>query len=256
MTDTAPIPAGSPCWVDLSSSDPEASKAFYGELLGWTFETGSEEFGGYITAFLEGKQVAGLMQSQEGAPANVWSVYLGVSDIEATNEAVTANGGTIALPPMTVGDLGAMGFVIDPSGGFVGEWQFGKHVGFEALDVPGAPAWFELHTRNYAAALPFYQKAFGWTTQVMGDTDEFRYSVLAVDEVQRAGVMDSDSFLPEGVPSNWIVYFNVADADAAVETIQRLGGAVLRGPEDTPYGRLASVSDSTGAMFSLLQHTS
>jgi predicted enzyme related to lactoylglutathione lyase len=31
--DSAPI--GSPCWVDLSTSDTESSRAFYCGLFGW-----------------------------------------------------------------------------------------------------------------------------------------------------------------------------------------------------------------------------
>lgn len=54
---------------------------------------------------------------------------------------------------MEVGDLGTMGFFIDPCGAFVGEWQFGTCKGFGVPDVPGAPAWFELHSRDYAAVL-------------------------------------------------------------------------------------------------------
>ena len=29
-------PPGTPCWVDLSTSDPAASAAFYTGLFGWT----------------------------------------------------------------------------------------------------------------------------------------------------------------------------------------------------------------------------
>ncbi len=47
---------GAPCWIDLMTSDAEKAKAFYGELFGWTFETGDQEkYGGYITA-CEGRE--------------------------------------------------------------------------------------------------------------------------------------------------------------------------------------------------------
>ena len=70
---------GAPCWIDLMTSDAEKAKAFYGELFGWTFETGDQEkYGGYIMAAKDGKSVAGIMQKQEdqaGLP-DVWSTYL------------------------------------------------------------------------------------------------------------------------------------------------------------------------------------
>lgn len=253
MPDYTPIPAGAPAWIDLASSSPTASREFYGSLFGWTFESTPEEFGGYINAHKDGHQVAGIVQAQDGGVADAWSVYLAVDDIAATNEAVAARGGSVALEPMPVGELGTMGFAVDPSGGFIGEWQFGTHRGFGVVDVPGAPSWFELHARDYEAALAFYQSAFGWTTESIADTDEFRYSVLTIDGLQRAGLMDAKNMLPDGAPSHWVVYFCVESTDQALASVVELGGRVVRAAEDTPYGRLATATDSTGSIFSLLQ---
>ena len=43
-------PAGTPCWIDYGAADLEATKAFYTDLLGWTYTGGEEEYGGYLTA--------------------------------------------------------------------------------------------------------------------------------------------------------------------------------------------------------------
>ena len=48
------------------------------------------------------------------------------------------------------------------------------------------------------------------------------------------------------------VYFTVADADATIAAIEAAGGAVVIPAEDTPYGRLAAVTDPTGAMFKIV----
>jgi predicted enzyme related to lactoylglutathione lyase len=48
------------------------------------------------------------------------------------------------------------------------------------------------------------------------------------------------------------VYFAVGDTDAAVATVTGAGGAVTREPWDSPYGRMAVVSDDQGAGFSLM----
>ena len=48
------------------------------------------------------------------------------------------------------------------------------------------------------------------------------------------------------------MYFGVADADAALERIGELGGATVVDAEDTPYGRLATATDPTGAQFKLV----
>ncbi|WP_332761268.1 VOC family protein, partial [Pseudarthrobacter sp.] len=42
------------------------------------------------------------------------------------------------------------------------------------------------------------------------------------------------------------------DADASVEKAVSLGATVIDGPEDSPFGRLASLADPTGAMFKII----
>ena len=44
-------PVGAPTWIDLATSDLEASKQFYGTVFGWTFESAGPEYGGYVNAF-------------------------------------------------------------------------------------------------------------------------------------------------------------------------------------------------------------
>lgn len=246
-------PPGAPCWIDLMTSDPAASKAFYGELFGWTSEDSGPEYGGYISFRKDDALVAGAMANDpaQGVPDG-WSVYLATDDAEATSEAVTATGGTVVVPTMAVGELGKMLVVVDPSGATIGAWQPGTHTGFGLVDEPGAPAWFELHTRDHGAAIAFYEKAFGWETEVASDTDDFRYTTLGKGDDQAAGVMDAANFLPEGVPSLWTVYFRTADADADVAKAVALGATVVEPTEDTPYGRLAGLKDPTGAYFKLV----
>ena len=246
-------PAGAPCWIDLMTSDPAASRSFYGELFGWTSEDTGPEYGGYINFFKDGAMIAGGMANDpaQGAPDG-WSVYLATDDAAATAEAAAAEGGTIVVPPMAVGDIGTMLVVTDPSGATIGAWQPATHKGFQLVDEPGAPAWFELHTRDHAAAVAFYEKVFGWDAHAVSDTDEFRYTTLGEGDDQAAGVMDASGYLPEGVPSFWTVYFRTADADGDVAKAVELGATVVEPTQDTPYGRLAGLNDPTGAYFKLV----
>ena len=246
-------PAGAPCWIELMTSDPAASKAFYGGLFGWTSDEAGPEYGNYISFYKDGTMVAGGMANDpaQGVPDG-WSVYLATDDAAATAEAVTAEGGTIVVPTMAVGEMGTMLVLTDPSGAAIGAWQPGTHKGFGVVDEPGAPAWFELHTRDHAAAVAFYEKVFGWDTHPVSDTDDFRYTTLGEGDDQAAGIMDASAFLPEGVPSLWAVYFRTADADADIATAVELGATVVEPAEDTPYGRLAGLNDPTGAYFKLV----
>jgi predicted enzyme related to lactoylglutathione lyase len=54
------------------------------------------------------------------------------------------------------------------------------------------------------------------------------------------------------VPAHWSIYFGVDDTDAALTRVEALGGSVVRAAEDTPYGRLATAADPSGAQFKLV----
>ena len=246
---------GAPVWIDLMSSDTDKSRAFYGELFRWTGEPDNPEMGGYSNFSKDGARIAGLMPVMPNSPPNVWTVYLAVDDAKETTDRAEANGGTVLAPAMDVQDLGTMAVVTDAGGAAIGMWKPGTHRGIGIDDEPGAPAWFELHTRDYDASIRFYEQVFGWTTRVEGDSPEFRYSTLIAPdgETQLAGVMDASSFLPEGMPAHWAIYFDTADADATIAKAIELGGATVQAAEDTPYGRLATLADSTGALFKLRQ---
>lgn len=250
---TTDHPAGTPCWFDLMTSDIDASTAFYEGLFGWEAEPGSEEHGGYVNFRFDGARVAGAMAKMPDMAAmpDVWSVYLATDDADATVAAATEAGGTAMLPVMDVGDLGRMAVLGDPDGAAIGLWQSGEHTGFVGSDAPGTPSWFELHTRSYAPSVAFYADVFGLSPMVAADEDDFRYTVLQHDGTDAAGVMDAVAFLPEGVPSHWSVYIQVADADATLAKATELGGTVLMGPDDTPYGVLATIQDPTGAVIKI-----
>jgi predicted enzyme related to lactoylglutathione lyase len=243
---------GTPCWLDLGTSDKAASKRFYGELFGWTSED-HEEFGGYTNFSLDGALIAGGMQTDGQMGPDGWTVYLCTDDIAKACDAAVANDGKVEAPPMPVGELGQMAFLADAGGAFVGLWQPAEHRGFQRYGQDGAPGWFELWTRDWQASLDFYRNVVGSDIEVVEDTPELRYAVIREGETQWAGIMDASSFLPDGVPAHWSVYFHVADEDATIERAVSLGASVAVPAEDTPYGRLATLTDPTGAQIKLVQ---
>ncbi|MGM0931260.1 MAG: VOC family protein [Actinomycetota bacterium] len=245
---------GAPCWVDLMTSDPEKAKQFYTELFGWTYEVGDQEkYGGYTMAFKDGQAVAGIMPNQDSGYPDVWSTYLRVEDIDAATRAAEAHGGQVHMQPMDVPEQGKMAMISDAGGAAVGLWEFAGHTGYQLVAEPGSPAWHELSARDYRATVKFYQDVFGWDTEVMSDTDEFRYTTLGSGQNATAGIMDASAWLPEGVPAHWRVYFAVEDTDAAVEKATALGGSVLQPAADTPFGRMATLTDPTGVPFLVAQ---
>jgi uncharacterized protein len=247
-------PKGAPCWTDLWTSDVDGSRKFYSELLGWEALDPNPEFGGYFMFTRDGVPIAGGMGGMPGMPAqNVWKVFLQTDDIDKTLELTTSAGGQVSSPSMPVADLGTQAVIADPTGAGIGVWQPGTFPGFTVLQESGAPSWFELYTRDYAGAIEFYRSVFGWEVDSVGDTDDFRYSTARSPEAagEIGGIMDASSFLPDGAPAHWTLYFDTTDIDETLEKLEALGGSVIQGADDTPYGRIASVSDPSGAQFRL-----
>lgn len=256
------VPLGAPIWIDLATSDLDGAQEFYGAVFDWTFESAGPDYGGYVNVFCQGRPVAGLMANdpQWGAPDG-WTTYLHTADARATLGKAKAAGAMLcveAAEPMEIKDKGAMAVFADPAGAMVGLWQPAGHRGFELVGEAGAPVYHQLTTGGYAAALDFYRDVFDWQTETVADTDEFRYSTALFEGETLLGVMDA-AVLPEatqcgpidGPPSVWTVFFGAEDVDKTVDLIVERGGGIVRAAEDTPYGRLAAVTDPTGAAFNL-----
>ncbi len=79
------------------------------------------------------------------------------------------------------------------------------------------------------------------------------YTEWKLGDASVGGMMDISGRVPDEVPAHWLVYFAVADADAAVEKIRRAGGAVHFGPVDIPAGRFAVVADPAGVGFAVIK---
>jgi hypothetical protein len=255
MSERSSYAPGTPSWVDLGTPDQDAAEQFYGPLFGWTFDPGEnpEETGGYRTALLREKAVGGTMRlMQEGQPP-AWSTYISVEDADATIAAVKANGGSVAVEPMDVLEIGRMAFFVDPTGAFCGIWQPKAFHGAELVNEPGAFCWNELGTRDPEAAKAFYGAVFGWEFEGHDMGEMGTYTEWKLNGASIGGMMDITGRAPAEVPAHWMVYFAVEDADAAVAQIKDLGGQVLFGPVDIPAGRFAMATDPWGAGFAVIK---
>lgn len=254
MTTRNPAPTGTPCWADLWTSDVPGSRHFYSELFGWNALEPDPNFGGYFNFARQGAWTAGGMGDMGNLKAdNTWKPYFATEDIAETVEAAQAAGAQVRVPGVAVADLGVQAVLSDPTGATLGLWQAGTWPGFSVIEEHGAPSWFELHTLDYAGALAFYRDVFGFDVTPISDTDQFRYSVLRHpgEEAELAGICDDQGVLAEGQGSHWAIYWEVDSVDDAAATVARLGGTVYRGPDDSPYGRIAVVADPQGAKFML-----
>jgi predicted enzyme related to lactoylglutathione lyase len=244
---------GEPCWADVVAPDVEAGKRFYEAVLDWTFVESAPEFGGYVLCFKDGKMVAGMSPPQpgsEGVPP-AWSLYLWASDADTAAKRIQQAGGTVVTGPMEIPDNGRMVFAFDPAGAAFGLWEPGRHRGSQLFGDPGALSWAELNTREPVRADAFYQSLFGYRQEQIGDGEKFDYTVWKVDDREVCGRLKMTEEWGD-MPAHWNVYFGVDDCDAAAARVTANGGVVREQPFDSPYGRIAVVSDVGGATFSLI----
>jgi predicted enzyme related to lactoylglutathione lyase len=226
----------------------DGSVAFYGGLFGWeATEPGSvEETGGYRMFELRGRTVAGLGPHQSPGPP-YWTTYVSVADADATVAVARDAGGTVFVEPMDVLDVGRMAIFADPTGAVVAVWQPRSHPGAGIVNEPGSLCWNELSTRDVPGATAFYERVFGWKANAMEGYTEWQVGGESV-----GGMMQTPDMVPAEVPAHWLVYFAVADTDAAAAKVTELGGTVIVPPTDIPPGRFATMTDPQGAMFAVL----
>jgi predicted enzyme related to lactoylglutathione lyase len=240
-------PAGTPCWVDLSSPDLDTAKAFYSSLLGWDYR---EADGGYLLCLVRDREASGLMAQQSPEQVPAWTLYFATDDVDAHAKAITEAGGALLMGPETIGPWGRMAYAQDPTGAAFGLWQADRLLGVRIYNEPGALVWEDAETSDPAAAKAFYSKLFGFTWEQMeGDFDYATFS-LGGDPLGGLGQLSS----PDATPG-WRAYFGVADTDAAVAAALASAGRVVTPAMDTPYGRMARLADPAGAALTVMSTT-
>ncbi|MFG2735570.1 VOC family protein [Streptomyces harbinensis] len=256
-TDFAP---GSPCWLDLGAPDTRRAAAFYGAVLGWTFEAvnpESPEFGFLQSA---GRTVAALGPLTEEGARSAWMLYFATTDADATTTAVTDAGGTVRVAPTGMDDTHRMAQYTDPQGGQFAVFEPRDDMGLDLVDAFGSLSWTELYTPDGAAAKTFYSAVFGWTYQDMplpGDGGTYTLIAPAGRDVtaMQGGLMQlpPTALTATHGAAYWHPVFAAEDCDAATAQVTANGGTVQMGPETAEgVGRLSVCQDPHGADFVLL----
>ena len=107
-------------YIEMPSSDIEATKAFYGAAFGWTFQDWGQSYVSFFGAGVEGgfeQDADGRKPSTDGALVILYS-----SDLEASERAVTSAGGVITRPAYAFPGGRRFQF-LDPSGNELAVWS-------------------------------------------------------------------------------------------------------------------------------------
>ncbi len=249
---------GTFCWWEIITSDLERSRSFYSELFGWSYtENPIGEGRVYVSFQQEGHDVAATyeltpeMKAQGGRPH--WFSYIATEDARATTEKVREHGGTVMMEPFDVFDLGSMAILQDPTGAVFAIWQAKAHPGAGLVGEVNTVCWNELATRDAATATAFYRDVFGYEIGTM-ETPSGPYTLLQQGEAMRGGILQMTDEWPEGIPTHWMPYVNVADCDDTARRAKTLGATLLVPPTDIPpVGRFSVIKDPGGAVFSIIR---
>jgi predicted enzyme related to lactoylglutathione lyase len=215
---------GTFCWTDLTTTDQEAAKAFYGGLFGWEAEDMPVGDGVYYSMQrVDGKDVAAISPQQQQL------------------------GATVHAPPFDVMEAGRMAVIQDPQGAHFLLWQANRHIGAALVNAPGAPSWNELASPDLDASKEFYSSLFGWTVEPFEGSPQ-PYLTIKNGEANNGGIRELDS---PGPPPHWLVYFAIDDIDQGLAKVEQLGGVKHAGPMDIGIAKIAVVADPQGAIFAL-----
>ncbi|MGW3102382.1 VOC family protein [Streptomyces sp. NPDC001100] len=109
-------------WVELHATDPEADIVFYQGLFGWrsqdmpapgmTYRVLSTSAGDQQDASFGG--VAPLNAGEGEQPR--WVPYFHSTDVDATINSATSNGGSVLMPAADVPEVGRIAWLADPFG--------------------------------------------------------------------------------------------------------------------------------------------
>jgi len=109
--------------IELNTDDVAKAKKFYKALFKWKLGAMAPGYTGVDV----GKGTGGGMQKKPMPEApTLWLPYVEVDDVKKTVAKAHKLGANVQVEYMEIGDMGAIGVFIDPTGAPIGVWAKGK----------------------------------------------------------------------------------------------------------------------------------
>ncbi|MEP6527899.1 MAG: VOC family protein [Nocardioidaceae bacterium] len=223
-------------YVSVWTPDLDRALRFYGDVLGWTYASGSSGQGRYV---LGTSLPTGVWGGQESS--TLFCCYA-VDDIDAAVERVREAGGTADEP--TDSPDGRRADCVDNQGVPLALMEAGSGPRPPLNGrVHGDLTYFTMEVVDSAAARRFYGAVLGWEFSPGGVEDGWGPA-----DVHPMTGMSGGHDGSAGVPM-WVV----DDITAAVEQVRSAGGTATD-PEQQPYAISSVCTDDQGAKFYLGQY--
>jgi predicted enzyme related to lactoylglutathione lyase len=246
--------AGEICWVNMLTPRPAEARAFFGDLLGWTYVE-MPSLG--HTAQVGGRDICGLFDVQgphasPGTPPHI-GILVKVDGADATCEKVKTLGGE-ARHAFDIAEEGRIARCTDPNGADFVVWEPRKFLGTDVdSSHHGAPSWFETMTTDIDRAAEFYSRLFGWTQVSAPGFGSSRIAFKrGTDYV--AGVAQISSPVANMQP-HWAIYFTVKEADQSSRQAVRLGATLCTPVQNSPGGgHFCGITSPQGVTFYVIEY--
>lgn len=238
---------GQVIWHDLATSDIEAAKSFYGELLGWTFDELSDTGRRYTTVSNGDAIIGGMFQFISPERKNAtgeWLVNLSSADPAADAAAMEAAGGKVLEPARDVPDRGTGAFVADPQKAVMILTRSSSGDPGDSEVPVGGWLWNELWTHDAPAALELYTSIFGYESEQLEGLDGRNYYLLKKNGTPVGGILGIRN---EEIRPHWVPFVRVADLQVSLVIAMELGATILIEPsQEIRDGTVALLQAPTG----------
>ena len=209
-------------YLQLPTTDLEASIEFYDAVLGWR---GEAEHGSFEAPGLIGQWTTELEPARDAGPV----VWFAVEDLFPTLERVTEHGGTVRGRPVLDQDARWLVEVDDPSRNRLGL----------VAPAPTARSQTMLMVRDVEASSRWYQELLGLTSDHGGpDYERLLADGELVLQLHHDGTDHHHGPIgdPRAARGNGVlVWFGaVSDFDGVVERADRMGVEVVKAPHRNP----------------------
>jgi predicted enzyme related to lactoylglutathione lyase len=117
-------------WAELTTSDPQAAASFYGQLLGWAFDSLPQEPSAYRVVKAGDTPIGGVVSAPKDAPPQpaTWGCYVTVVDIDEVAQHCARLGGRVLMPPTEIPTVGRMAVLQDPQGAIFNAIEYDEPV--------------------------------------------------------------------------------------------------------------------------------
>lgn len=243
-------------YADLQTIDLEAARTFYTDLFGWKVNEQPLGEGEVYLMFEKNGHTAcaASRQSPEQTSqgmAPMWNTYFTVSEVDTRSKEAEAAGGSIYMHPFDVFDAGRMAVIADPAGAVFCLWEPKENIGAQVMGEPNTLSWAECASTDATKVRDFYTEVMGWTYDEMDMGDAGKYTLFKAEGESASGLMQNP--MP-GVPSYWMVYFEVADCRQMTERVKSMGGKTFMDSDVVPgVGVISVLADPQGAMFGMIE---